>query len=280
MHYFADLGFKINSKDKGAIGRLQGYDRWSFVKPAVIVDLVQKNELIREEGVAHIDDETKWYFKDGHIILDLVIEGHYIAKLTTDPDWSKMTIEYSDNRSWFGYTSCELMLSFVLRNRILLENGIVIHSSAINHKGKGIIFTAASGTGKSTHTNLWQTHRGATVINDDTPAIRLNGKSAVVYGTPWSGSSDLFKNESLPLAAVVVLEQAPVNEVVRLNGPEAVKRLMPRCFLPYQDEGLLEKAFVIIEDLMNSVPVLLLKCRPDIEALETVESWLTEHSCI
>ncbi|MBR6848766.1 MAG: hypothetical protein IKM88_00825, partial [Lachnospiraceae bacterium] len=70
----------------------------------------------------------------------------------------------------------------------------LFHGSAIAVDGTGYLFTAKSGTGKSTHTRLWRELLGqrATMINDDKPLIRVNvDGNAVIYGTPWDGKHRL-----------------------------------------------------------------------------------------
>ena len=58
-------------------------------------------------------------------------------------------------------------------------NGILLHSSCVVVDGVAYAFSADSGTGKSTHTQLWLKHFGdrAYILNDDKPAIReIDGK--------------------------------------------------------------------------------------------------------
>ena len=91
---------------------------------------------------------------------------------------------------------------------------VAIHTSTIACQGKAILFLGESGTGKSTHTRLWQEHiEGAALLNDDSPIIRIIDGKPWVYGSPWSGKTPCYKNESYPLAACVRLSQAPYNQM-------------------------------------------------------------------
>jgi hypothetical protein len=112
------------------------------------------------------------------------------------------------------------------------------------------------------------------MLNDDCPAIRVSDGQPFVYGTPWSGSSNIFINSKVPILAVVLLEQAPENTIRQLSNHEAVNKLMPRCFLPYYDSRLMDMAINTLEKIISAVPVYLLKCRPDREAVELV------HQCV
>lgn len=162
----------------------------------------------------------------------------------------------------------------LFRTAILFHNGIVVHSAAINCNGTGIIFSAPSGTGKSTQANLWRQYKGAAILNGDRPALRLIDETVYVYGTLWSGSSPDFQNAKAPLKAIVMLEQAEQNSLRPLTPEEAVRYLLPRIYLPYGLEDLLEKAVDNADAIIRRVPVCLLKCRPDFEAVEIVSQWL------
>ncbi len=207
--------------------------------------------------------------------------------LDTDPNWSNIRIKYiCDDSLPFINNDCSLsnwneFSSFLLagvafRYRLIKKNGLLIHSSSIEYKGKGLIFSAPSGTGKSTHVRLWQELYGdaVTIINEDRPAIRYIDDMPLLCGTPWSGSSDYFTNKNVPLSGIVMLEQAPQNSIEILSGPKVVQLLMPRCFLPYFDAGMMIEALNTLERLVNDVPVYLLKCRPDYEAVELVQKCL------
>lgn len=216
----------------------------------------------------------------------IVYAGGYENILTladVNWEWINARIIYTHNKNEIGsiYNAnaeslIHILLGVVFRYCILRHEGIVIHSSSIEWNGKGIIFSAPSGTGKSTHVKLWQQYKGEsiTVLNDDTPAVRfINGKP-YIFGTPWSGTSNIHCNQKAPLNAIVVLEQAPENSIQQLTIAEAIQRLMPRVFLPYYDSTMMSIGFNIFEKIISSTPVYLLKCRPDKEAVELVYQWV------
>ena len=116
----------------------------------------------------------------------------------------------------------------VLSKRLLDYNVLALHGSALCMDGEAIIFTAKSGTGKSTHTRLWREVFGDRVwmINDDKPMIRLENGCARVYGTPWDGKHHLSRNASAPLRAIVKLERAEENRIELMNRADAFQLLM------------------------------------------------------
>lgn len=107
---------------------------------------------------------------------------------------------------------------------------IAIHSSTIECEGRAVLFLGESGTGKSTHTRLWQEHiPGARLLNDDSPIIRMYQGQATAFGSPWSGKTPCYRNISRPIAGIVRLSQAPANEITRLSILRAVGSLLPSC---------------------------------------------------
>lgn len=111
--------------------------------------------------------------------------------------------------------------------KIIKYNAMLIHSSAIEYKGKAYLFSANSGVGKSTHTSLWRKAFGNDVkmINDDKPVVRIVNEKAVVYGTPFDGGSGIANNISASLGAVVFIERGESNSIRKAETPEIIKRL-------------------------------------------------------
>lgn len=146
--------------------------------------------------------------------------------------------------------------------------GFVLHASAVEVDGTAYLFSAGSGTGKSTHARLWQNYLGADrarVINDDKPAIRLIGGTFTCFGTPWSGKSDLNRNVRVPLGSVVFLAQSPENRIVRLSGAGALKLLLQNTIRP-KDPKRLETLLGLLDRLLQSVPVYALRCNKELSA--------------
>lgn len=273
MYNISDIIFSVKIKDESQIIRFKNY--LTQKTPLEVNISVKKTPFISPtKGTFIMQEDSLWFdTKSGHAI-ELYDDKKLVAQLQVNFNWTNAVIRYKKEIDYAGYTVCESLLSVLFRNVILHHCGLILHSSAMKYKGQGIVFSAPSGTGKTTHTTLWETHRGAEIINDDTPAIRMFGDETFVYGTPWSGSSQKYTNDKLPLKAIILLEQSPTNEIVQLKPAEAVVRLMPRVFLPYQDEALMKIAIDNVSQLIARVPIYLLKCRPDVEAMELVEKCL------
>ena len=163
----------------------------------------------------------------------------------------------------------------LVRYSAILHGAIQIHSSAIGYGGKSIIFSAPSGTGKTTHAHFWVEHFNAFMLNGDRPIIRMHEDNAVfAYGSPWSGSDRFFVNKKLPLHAIVFIEQAASNKVFKLEAHEAVDRILPRCYLPYFSPMMMVEALLNVENILKHVPCYLLQCTPERSSADLLKDYL------
>lgn len=149
------------------------------------------------------------------------------------------------------------------------QRGIAaIHASVLVHGGGAVLCLGESGTGKSTHTRLWQEHIPDTrLLNDDSPLALIHDGQALVHGSPWSGKTPCYRNERYPIRAFVRLSQAPENRIERLAVLHAYAALQP-SFPPSfaHDERLAECIDALLSELLRRVPVYRLACRPDADA--------------
>ncbi len=145
---------------------------------------------------------------------------------------------------------------------------VAIHTSVIEYKGRTVLFLGESGTGKSTHTRLWRENiEGAVLLNDDSPMLRIIDGKPWMFGSPWSGKTPCYKQESYPLAACVRLSQAPYNKIQRLSIPQAYAALHPSCPPDFAyDDALYDYISETIGEVLAQVPLYHLACLPDADA--------------
>ncbi len=152
--------------------------------------------------------------------------------------------------------------------RILSDyNGFFFHSSALELDGDGYLFTALSGTGKSTHTRNWRRVFGdrVTMINDDKPLVRKIDGKFFVCGTPWMGKSDIGCNRVAPVKAVYVLQRGEDNRAERVSPGLVLKQLLEATLLP-KNRSDMQKLLALFNDLFSEVPLILLTCNKDADA--------------
>ncbi len=147
-------------------------------------------------------------------------------------------------------------------------NTIAIHTSTITYKGKNVLFLGESGTGKSTHTRLWRENiPGATLLNDDSPILRIIDGKPWVFGSPWSGKTPCYKNEKYPLAACVRLAQAPYNKIKKLHTLQAYAAIHPSCPPEFAyDDYLYDGISQTLDIVLRQTPFYYLECLPNAEA--------------
>ena len=164
--------------------------------------------------------------------------------------------------------SCEYLGSGSnFARQLLLFDGLVLHASAVVVGGQAYLFSAKSGTGKSTHTQLWLDHFGdrAFILNDDKPAIRLEEGIWYAYGTPWSGKHDISVNAKVPLAGICMIHHSEKNESWPFSGPKAIFSLLEQTLRP-TDPILRAKLMELLDKLMTMVPIWQMGCNMDPEA--------------
>lgn len=146
--------------------------------------------------------------------------------------------------------------------------GMMLHSSCVVYDGKAYLFSAPSGTGKSTHTQLWlKQFPGAYILNDDKPAIRIRPDGIYAYGTPFSGKTDLNVNIGVPIGGICVLERGETNHIDKVSTDEALFAVLNQTVRPYKEEEM-DKLLTIVEKVIQNVPVYRLSCNMELEAAE------------
>lgn len=206
--------------------------------------------------------------------------GELLQTITCNADYSEAEICVPADRvhPTLSLLDFEYMFTgLVFSDRITQLGGLVLHGSSLAFDGNGLVFSAPSGTGKSTHTGLWRQAYGdrVTVINDDKPTIRFNETGeALVYGAPWSGKTDLNTNTVAPLRAVVFLERGTTDTIRRLSATEALLYMNRELSMPYHDEALGLTLLDTATRLVQTVPMFLLSCTPTQQAVETVRKAL------
>lgn len=153
----------------------------------------------------------------------------------------------------------------VFARRILSFDGYYVHSSAVVLDGKAYLFTAPSGTGKSTHTEKWIRLFGAHYLNDDKPILRRVEGKWMAYGTPWSGKHDLSTNEGVPLGGIVCLQRGEKNTIAPMPPVGALPFLMSQTVYHLRAENV-ERKLALLNRLLAEVPIWDLHCLPDDEA--------------
>ncbi len=146
-------------------------------------------------------------------------------------------------------------------------NGLFFHCSALAVNNEAYIFTAQSGTGKSTHARMWREAFGDDVvmINDDKPIIRLIDGVFYVYGTPWDGKHSLSSNIKVPLKAICFLKRGEQNEITQVNGTDWLSFVLNQTIVP-KDTQSMNNLLDMFEKMLTEVKTYELHCNISHEA--------------
>lgn len=186
------------------------------------------------------------------------------ADITLECDIKELMESYPDKFSTESDAEYFLM-GFKFARKVLDFDGYYLHSSAVILNGKAYLFTATSGTGKSTHTEKWCRLFGASYLNDDKPILRLHDGVWMAYGTPFSGKHDLSTNVGVPVGGIACLRRGEENTIAPMPTVKALPFLMSQTVRRLYQEQV-EKKLVLLDKLLRQVPVWELYCRNDDEA--------------
>ena len=185
----------------------------------------------------------------------------------------KHTIYYPASR-WEEYSEVWRFAHLICGERLLLRhNAFLLHSSLVRLHGKAVLFCGASGAGKSTQASLWQEHLGAEILNGDRTVIQRRKDGFWGSGSPWSGTSGIYSPEEAPIAGIFLVEKAPENRVEKLGFP-AFSTLLSQTIVNSWDPEFMDAVTGLIADVMDTVPIYRLYCRPCKEAVLLVHDTL------
>ena len=203
----------------------------------------------------------------------------YLSKKQWDDDKADGVIDlgqrfYEEQQSAYlkysGFDDIEYIYTGALFNRLLIPHtGCMLHSSAVVVDDYAYLFSADSGTGKSTHTNLWLKHFGknAFIINDDKPAIRKIEDTWYVYGTPWSGKTDLNVNARVKLGAIVFIERSKENWIEEISIKEAIPKFLNQTIRKLKAEEKMDMVLNNMEKILLENPIYKMGCNISNEAV-------------
>lgn len=155
----------------------------------------------------------------------------------------------------------------------------LFHGSALAVDGKAYLFTAPSGTGKSTHAAIWRRLYGERVvmINDDKPILRVTPEAVYACGSPWNGSHHLDTPVQLPLCGLCLLARSERNSIQTVSVRDAYPRLLGQCYRPSSPEQL-AATLRLIDALCRKVPLYELHCNMEDDAAKTAYAAMFERN--
>lgn len=232
------------------------------VTPIIYKEKYRQDEL----GQLTICGETP----DGKTVLEYQMNDKVAGWVVCSHDFKEGTLYHTKSFLKFAVNNALMMMyTFITSDK----QTTLFHSSVVSYQGKAYMFLGRSGTGKSTHSQLWLKHiDGTELVNDDNPVVRIIDGEARVYGSPWSGKTPCYRNVDYPIGGIVKLKQAPFNEIRRMKAIEAYVTLAMSIsgmrWNTKMGDGLHQT-----ENLLTAnVPVWHLSCLPDQNAAELCQT--------
>ena len=144
---------------------------------------------------------------------------------------------------------------------------LLFHGSVVAVDGAAYLFTAKSGTGKSTHTRLWREllAERAVMVNDDKPFLQITEEGVIAYGSPWNGKHRLGCNIAVPLKAICILERAEVNHIQAIPPKYALTSLIQQSSRP-MNGAMMGKYMELIDGLSRKVEFYRMGCNISLDA--------------
>lgn len=225
--------------------------------------------VLEEENIKVIEYEKDKFCK--YLISPVtnnIIRANFYNK---DFSQTKILVKKDETNLEFTLAEQEYLftgIEFLLRLSYL--GGCILHSSALSYNNQGILFSADSGVGKSTHTALWREYKDVVMVNDDKPAIRIIDDVPYLYGTPWSGKTDINNNIKVPLKAIVLIKRGDENKIRKVSVLEAFFKLTQQLPKPYFDANVGKKVIDVLEKIIGKIPIYELECTISKEAVDVV----------
>ncbi len=254
-----------------------------FVEEEVPADSLLFQLTVDDEipviGKDHRERVGRFDSGNGMTVVDRLEDGgyQYIIKdiyerecclLQTNKEFSDCRCALNGNEDMrsFGITNA-LMIIYAFAGSF--QQTLLIHASTILNNDYGYAFIAKSGTGKSTHTQLWIKHiSGSELMNDDNPIVRVVGDQAFIYGSPWSGKTPCYRQIKAPLGAITRIDRAPKNSIEKLSPIEAFASLLPSCSNMKWDKDIFHGICNTVTRVIELTNFYTLHCLPDQEAAE------------
>lgn len=149
---------------------------------------------------------------------------------------------------------------------------VALHSSSILYQDKAWLFSAPSGTGKSTHANLWRDLYNTPILNGDLNLLAIKNNIPVIHGIPWCGTSKLFDTQTHPLGGIILLKQAPTDTIEELPLDQRIllvqQRLISPCWTPKQFDTNLS----VIQKIAAHIMICRLHCTKENSACELMKT--------
>lgn len=248
---------------------------------------VQVSWCLTEAEFLHLppvgEDMLTTYYDDGQYMYCELNGGTRgpVAQTKYLPDFSYVKCAVRSDASIYPQDKIYQILRMLpLRQMLLYKKVLFLHASQVLYQDRGIVFTAPSGTGKTTQAKLWCDLRGADMICNDRTLIRRSDNHWLTYGYPFDGSEPVISDKVCRLGCIVVLRQGNENRITRLSPAKAITSLMEQTVINGWFADARQMALELIMEVFEDCPIYLFQCTADASAVSVLENLLRKEGVL
>ena len=277
----ADIKIHVKSPFKINIG----IESKSFISNEkdedILLEYIEIEKPLKIKGTLVYDNTVKFYKTDNGFIHELHPSPNLDAYAWIIPkNKHYYEVKYLAGREKSIDYSRNIIEIMNIEQVLNSYNTFLLHSSFIKYQDKAIIFSAPSGTGKSTQADLWDKYENAEIINGDRSGIRKMDGKWTAYGLPIAGSSGIYKNKKAEISHIIVLKQGKENKLTQLSPREAFVKLYSETLVHTWDKEFQENIINMITDLVQNVQIYQYECVPDKSAVEFLKEQVIKDNKI
>lgn len=283
MNYYfqiADFSFKIESSFEWEINPfLQVFLTEQREDVKEVYQLVVCESLPEIKGRLVYQSDMQDIFSDGTREQRLMYLSFYHEPyiLYSEEEINKIYIRKDFLSTVNRSDSFGVLNALALEKKMIQQDVIILHSSFIIVQNTAILFTAPSGTGKSTQADLWIKYENATLVNGDRTLIKKENGVWKGFGFPVCGSSKTCLNQSAPIKAIIYLSQAPQNKISRIKPSESIKKIISETSINFWNREAVNHAISLISDLCLEVPLYAYACTKEKDAVTDLKNFLENN---
>lgn len=245
----------------------------------ILLEYIEIKEPIDVDGIVVYKNSIQFYKTKEGFIHELYPAPNHDAYAWVIPvDKHHYEVRYLEGQEKYIDYSRNIIDVMNIEQVLNKFNAFILHSSFITWNRKGILFSAPSGTGKSTQADLWSKFEGAEIINGDRAGIRKVDNVWSAYGLPIAGSSGIFKNKKAPISHIIILRQGKENKLKRLSPREAFIKIYSETTIHTWDKEFQNNIVNMITDLVQHIPVYLYECLPNEDAVNFLKEKIEEDN--
>lgn len=234
------------------------------------VDFRVVKELELGLGNITYQDEQNIIYDDGKY---RYINNRFLIKKISD-NYYNVFIKKCDNevsnREMFNAMGFDVLLA--------KERKLILHASFIVYRNKAILFSAPSGTGKSTQADLWKKYVSSVeIINGDRAIIGIEDGDVKAYGLPFCGTSKITINQNFNLNTIVILRQGKINKLIELSAKDSYKYLYSQINWIGWDKKLQINILDLLEKVVSSIKIYYFECLPEQSAVEMLKTMIAKE---